>query len=56
MKKVYDIRLLPGEHGIWLFVSADGILLNEQSSLKTVEQALAYAKGFIEAEEKMERK
>lgn len=51
MKHTYKIDLLPGNHGIWAFVSKDLKLVIEQSGFKTVEEALEFAKGIIKSEE-----
>lgn len=48
----YDVALLKGNHGIWLFVKKDGQVIFEQSGIKSVETALQYAKAVIEHEEK----
>lgn len=54
MNKVYTAELLPGNHGIWLFVKQNGIVIFEQAGLKTVEDALDFAKGVILSKESLE--
>jgi hypothetical protein len=52
MKSEYDINLLQGNHGIWLFVRKNNEVVFEQPGIKTIEEALKYAKAVIEFEEK----
>jgi hypothetical protein len=51
VKRQYKIEFLPGNHGVWLFVSIDDKLAFEQSGL-TLEDAFKFAKQFIESSEK----
>jgi len=52
IKNAYDVALLQGNHGIWLFVRKDDKVVFEQSGIKSVKEALDYARAVIEAEEK----
>ncbi len=53
MKHQYTIALLPGNHGIWLFVRKSGEVVFEQAGIKTIDDAFTFAKAAIEAEEKV---
>jgi hypothetical protein len=52
MKNDYDVVLLRGEHGIWLFIHKNTNVIFEQSGIKSLKEAMAYAAAVIEAEEK----
>lgn len=54
MKAEYNVNLLRGNHGIWLFVSKNGKVVFEQAGLKTPDEAMDYAKAVIRAEETKE--
>ena len=51
IKDEYDIVLLQGNHGIWLFIKKYDVTIFEQSGIKTLDAALAYAKAVIETED-----
>lgn len=58
MKYQYEINLLKGDHGIWLFVSnkdkgppGKPQLLFEQAAIKSVEEAFKFAAQVIANEE-----
>ena len=52
IKGQYEIALLQGNHGIWLFVKQDGQVIFEQAGIKSLDTALQYAKSIIEATDK----
>lgn len=52
MKYNYQIDLIIGNHGIWLFVNKNGKLVYEQAGLDNIDNVLARTKAVIEYEEK----
>ena len=52
LKGEYEIVLLQGNHGIWLFVKQYNKLIIEQSGIKTLDDALKFAKAVIEETDK----
>jgi hypothetical protein len=52
IKGEYEISLLQGRYGIWLFVLQDGRVLFERAGIKSLDEALAHAKAVIELADK----
>lgn len=51
IKDEYDVVLLQGNHGIWLFIKKYDVTIFEQAGFKNLDDVFACAKAVIEAED-----